>query len=133
MAIFLLIYRIFVNKEGERMSESVFIGDIGEQIAICMFVKSGFTVSKPITNNSRYDLIVDINNKSYKVQVKTTENIKNNIMSFATKTTNYTKGKWKSKSYKIDDIDFFFLYCMENNWCGLYIYTKRKNIDRDIY
>ena len=103
------------------MSENVFIGDIGEQIAICMFVKSYFTVSRPITNNSKYDFIVDINNKLYKVQVKTTKSLKNNVMHFSTKTTNYIKGKWKSTSYKIDEVDLFFLYCMENNWCGLYI------------
>ena len=50
-------------------------------------------------------------------------------MSFATKTTNYTKGKWKSKSYKIDDVDFFFLYCMENDWCGLYVPKGKINTD----
>ena len=42
-------------------------------------------------------------------------------MEFATKTTNYSKGNWKSNSYTHDEIDLFFLYCAENNWCGLYI------------
>ena len=42
-------------------------------------------------------------------------------MEFATKTTNYTKGNWKSTAYSNQEIDLFFLYCVENNWCGLYI------------
>ena len=51
----------------------------------------------------------------------TTGAIKDGKMEFATKTTNYTKGHWKSTSYTTDKIDVFFLYCAENNWCGLYI------------
>jgi hypothetical protein len=78
-------------------------------------------VSKPLTNCARYDLIVELNNRLYRVQVKTTNAVKDGKMEFATKTTNYTKGNWKSISYSHEEIDLFFLYCAENSWCGLYI------------
>ena len=103
------------------MLNTVSIGDLGESCAIMRFTQAQAVVSKPLTNNARYDLIVEYNNKLYRVQVKTTAAIKDGKMEFATKTTNYTKGHWKSTSYTTDEIDVFFLYCAENNWCGLYI------------
>lgn len=100
---------------------TVGIGDIGEAIAIAQFTKFGFIVSKPLSNNARYDFIVEYNNKLYKIQVKTTSNVKDgSVMIFATKTTNYTKGSWTSNKYSKKHIDAFFLYCQENNWSGLY-------------
>lgn len=99
---------------------TVNIGDIGEAIAIAQFTKAGFIISKPLSNNARYDFIVEYNNKLYKIQVKTTSSIKEGVMVFATKTTNYTKGNWASKKYDKDSIDAFFLYCQENSWSGLY-------------
>ena len=103
------------------MLNTVSIGDLGESCAIMKFVQVGAVVSKPLTNNARYDLIVEINNKLYRTQVKTTNFVKDGKMEFATKTTNYTKGNWKSTAYSNQEIDLFFLYCVENNWCGLYI------------
>ena len=105
------------------------VGNLTELQCATRLYELGCAVSIPFGNSEKYDLIIDWNNKLYKVQVKTTKSIKNNIMSFATKTTNYTKGKWKSKSYKIDDVDFFFLYCMENDWCGLYVPKGKINTD----
>ena len=64
------------------MLNTVSIGDIGESVGIAEFVKAGFAVSKPLTNNARYDLIVDIKNKLYKVQVKSTQSIVDGKMLF---------------------------------------------------
>lgn len=38
---------------------TVNIGDIGEAMAIADFTKAGFIVSAPLSNNARYDLIID--------------------------------------------------------------------------
>lgn len=109
------------------MLNTVSIGDIGESVAIMKFTQKQCVVSKPLTNNSRYDLIIEYNNKLYRVQVKTTQSIKDEVkMEFALKTTNYTKGSWSSNGYNKEEIDLFFLYCVENDWCGLYI------VDNDI-
>ena len=103
------------------MLNTVSIGDIGEAQAIALFTKNQIPVSKPLTNNVRYDLIIEKNNKLYRVQVKSTANIKDGKMEFATKTTNYTKGSWSSNHYSKNEVDIFFLYCLENEWCGLFI------------
>ena len=103
------------------MLNTVSIGDIGEAQAIALFTKNQIPVSKPLTNNVRYDLIIEKNNKLYRVQVKSTANIKDGKMEFATKTTNYTKGSWSSNHYSKNEVDLFFLYCLENDWCGLFI------------
>lgn len=102
------------------MINTVTIGDIGESIAIMKFTQNGCIVSKPLSNNARYDLIVEINNKLYRIQVKTISSIKDGKMEFATKTTNYVNGTWYSNEYTKKEVDCFFLYCAENNWCGLY-------------
>lgn len=103
------------------MLNTVTIGDIGEAQAIALFTKKQIPVSKPLTNNVRYDLIIEKDNKLYRVQVKSTANIKDGKMEFATKTTNYTKGTWSSNHYSKNEVDIFFLYCLENDWCGLFI------------
>lgn len=100
---------------------TVGIGDIGEAMAIADFTKAGFVVSTPLSNNARYDLIIDNGQKIYRVQVKTTESIKDDKMVFSTKTTNYSKGAWKATRYSTNEVDVFYLYCFENNWSGLYI------------
>ena len=48
-------------------NNSSFIGSIGEAVAIAEFTKRGIPVSKPITDNLPYDLIIDVNNILYKV------------------------------------------------------------------
>jgi len=103
------------------MLNTVTIGDMGEAQAIALFTKKQIPVSKPLTNNVRYDLIIEKDNKLYRVQVKSTANIKDGKMEFATKTTNYTKGTWSSNHYSKNEVDIFFLYCLENDWCGLFI------------
>ena len=50
------------------MLNTVSIGDIGEAVAQMKFIKNGCVVSKPLTNNARYDFIVEINN--YKTIIK---------------------------------------------------------------
>ena len=107
---------------------TVMIGDIGEGLAIASFTKAGFIVSKPLSNNASYDLIVEYNNRLYKVQVKTTNSEKDGKMVFATKTTNYTRGNWASNSYSKNEVDMFFLYCVENDWCGIYLADESETI-----
>lgn len=96
---------------------SSLIGSIGEAVAIAEFAKRGIPVSKPITDNLPYDLIIDVNNILYKVQCKTTKNTKNGVMCFYIDRTNgFTR---THVAYDINEIDYYFLYCIENNYCGL--------------
>ena len=47
-------------------------GCIGLGQAVAYFTKMGYTVSSPLNDSQDYDLVVEINEKLYKVQVKTT-------------------------------------------------------------
>lgn len=115
------------------MSKTVSIGDCGESVAIMKFTLNDCIVSKPLSDNARYDLIIEHNNKLYRVQVKTTAQIKDETkMVFATKTTNYTKGNWQSIGYTNQEVDIFFLYCIENNWCGLYVGEEDGSFKQEI-
>ena len=91
------------------MLNTVSLGDLGESYAIMKFTQAQAIVSKPLTNNARYDLIIEKNNKLYRVQVKTTGAIKDGRMEFATKTTNYSKGSWKSNAYTSNEIDLLLV------------------------
>lgn len=46
-------------------------GNIGEAFSIYHYTSRGFIVSKPLTENTPYDLIVDNHDRLFKVQVKT--------------------------------------------------------------
>lgn len=49
-------------------------GDIGLGSAIAHFTKMGFTVCLPLTDSQDYDLVVEVNDKLSKVQIKTSSN-----------------------------------------------------------
>lgn len=93
------------------------IGDMGETIAIAEFAKLGFTVLIPFGGNCPYDLVVDNNGKFIKIQCKTTENVKDGKMDFSICRTNgFT---YKKEIYTKEEIDYLFLYCIENNYMAL--------------
>ena len=50
---------------------SHFKGEITEQQVAIEFLKLGLQVCKPLVQSSKYDFVVDIENKLYKIQVKT--------------------------------------------------------------
>lgn len=102
-------------------SPSNLVGDLGEAVAVAEFMKMGFVVSKPFTLSSKYDLIVDYDGHLYKVQCKTIKQTgENGAMNFKLRASNKCDGEWSSITYDKKDVDLFFLYCVENNWCGLY-------------
>lgn len=53
-------------------------GDIGEARAIYEYTRLGYTVSKPLADSAKYDLIIGKGNQLYRVQVKTTRHKNNN-------------------------------------------------------
>lgn len=93
------------------------IGNIGEQVLIAEFVKKGVTVLTPIGDNEPFDFVIVINDKFLKVQVKTTERVKDGTMIFCTNITN--PHKKINRRYSKSEIDLFGLYCIENGYIGL--------------
>lgn len=86
---------------------SHFIGEITEQQVALEFLKLGYLVSKPLVQSSRYDFVVDINHKLYKVQVKTGTLKENAYVEFATSTSHTNTQGTLNISYSADDVDFF--------------------------
>lgn len=91
------------------MSElnSHFKGEITEQQVALEFLKLGYLVSKPLVQSSRYDFIVDINHKLYKIQVKTGTLKENSFIEFATSTSHTNTQGTLNLTYSADDVDFF--------------------------
>lgn len=102
------------------------IGSVGESIALAEFTKRGYNVSIPFSENCPYDLVVEKNGKLLKIQCKTTEHIKNNCMEFnICRSNGFT---YKKERYTNDEIDFVFVYCLENDYMGLIpIYEANKS------
>ncbi len=69
-------------------------GNTGLGIAIAYYTANGYIVSVPLNDTQDYDLIVDKNNKIFKVQVKATScKTKYGIYQVALKSCGGTKGK----------------------------------------
>lgn len=104
---------------------SHFIGEITEQQVALEFLKLGYMVSKPLVQSSKYDFIVDINHKLYKIQVKTgTPKENNSYIEFATSTSHTNSQGTRNLTYSKDDVDFFATmyenqcYLVPKNDCG---------------
>ena len=104
---------------------SHFIGEITEQQVAIEFLKLGILVSKPLVQSSRYDFIVDVNHRLYKVQVKTSTPKENNAyIQFATSTSHTNTQGTLNLTYSEEDVDFFATmyenqcYLVPQNECG---------------
>lgn len=84
-----------------------FIGEITEQQVALEFLKLGYLVSKPLVQSSKYDFVVDINHKLYKIQVKTGTLKENAYIEFATSTSHTNTKGTINLTYSEDDVDFF--------------------------
>lgn len=104
------------------------LGTIGELKAQYDFMKAGFDVSVPIGDYCAYDLIVIKDSKILKIQVKSCEKIIDGRMKFDLTSRNY----YIDKKYDIQDCDYFYFYCLENEQSYLYKNTENNN-SRAVY
>ena len=95
------------------MNETKTKGLITELQCQTYFLKEGYMISTPIGENCRYDLIVDIDNQLYRIQVKTCQEVENGI-SFSTRSSYMTASGTVSKKYTSNEIDFFATYYKDN-------------------
>lgn len=71
------------------------------------FIERGILVSQPITQDSKYDYIVDIKGILYKIQCKSSSlSTDETYISMKTKSTNVRT--MKDTYYSKDDIDYFY-------------------------
>lgn len=109
------------------------VGDIGENYIISNLLEfRNIVVSKPITDNESYDCVLDMGEKFYKAQIKTCEFITDErYMRFSVDVTNpFSKTRRK---YTKDEVDIFLLYCIENKYCGLMLFSEYISSDTKIW
>lgn len=100
------------------MLNTHFQGKTTEMQVALSFLQRGYQVSQPLVSDSRYDFIVDINNKLIKIQVKTCRIFEEDgYIDFATSTSHTNTQGTVNHSYTKDEIDYFATFY--NNECYL--------------
>lgn len=95
------------------LNESQLKGLTTELQCQLFFTSLGYNVSVPIAQDCRYDLVLDVNDTLYKIQVKTSRpNDSGNeglLFNTVSSRMNHTKGNIKQK-YDAKQVDFFATY-----------------------
>lgn len=91
------------------MDQTLIRGDINELQCILDFQKRGYYCSIPFSGSCRYDVIVDINNKLYRIQCKSSiyHEEDGTLRMDATRSTTNTK-KTTRYTYSKEEIDYFY-------------------------
>ena len=97
-------------------------GDIAEIATVFNALKRGWSVSKPVGENQRYDLILDTGNNLLRVQCKTAK-LENNIISASLTRMVRLATKYKRERYTEHEVDAFSLYCPETDKCYILYIT----------
>jgi len=91
--------------------DKILKGDLSKAFVIAKLLKAGYKVLEPVSENSRYDLVVEINGKFVKIQVKTIY-YKNDMQVYEMvcySTTRRNKRHIKTK-YTSSEVDFIMGY-----------------------
>ena len=92
----------------KNMNDNLKKGAITELKCQMFLIENDFIVSKPILDNARYDLILDYNNKMYRIQIKTSRwNVENETITFNCKSVHSVSNGNKTMKYTPEEIDFF--------------------------
>lgn len=84
------------------------IGNITELESMLAFMKKGYNVLTPYGDCERYDFVVDINGKFYRIQCKTSNSDDNGAsFHFNCRSCNRSDGKIQHHTYSKDEIDYF--------------------------
>ena len=73
-------------------------------------LQAGYNVSQPFSQDSKYDLIVDVHGKLLRLQVKTARQTSENSITFNCRSTTTNVRNCQSRRYSADDIDYFATY-----------------------
>ena len=82
-------------------------GNLTELQCITAFTELGYIVSIPYGDCARYDFIVDINNKLYRIQCKTSSKKEEGVYTFSCRSTAANHSRAATRSYSEEEIDFF--------------------------
>lgn len=85
------------------------IGEITEAVIVAELLKRGYSVSRPVGDNQRYDLLLDVDGSIYKVQCKTAKIENDGGIQFNTASTYGHRGGGR-RTY-LGEVDFILAYC----------------------
>ena len=88
-------------------------GDISEYKVIARLLELGHKLLLPVGEDSRYDLLIDLNGDFKRVQIKTGR-YKDGYVAFATQSNRKSGDLNISRNYN-DQIDYFIVYCLQLN------------------
>lgn len=97
------------------VSSTLLKGRITEVYVLAYFLNLGYIVSTPEVP-CQYDMLIDVNNKIYKVQIKTCREVEGAI-EFNTASMTHNANGYVRRDYTADKVDFFCTYY--NNECYL--------------
>lgn len=92
-------------------------GNLGLVKAIAKFIELGYEVFTEVGDNSDIDLIAIKEDKTLKLQAKTTEKVNNGTMTWAI-VKNRMNSKGYHKTFYNNKIDGYVLCCLKNNYIG---------------
>ena len=97
------------------MRNSKEVGNLTQLQCITKFYELGCDVNIPFGNSQKYDLIIDWNNRLYKIQIKhANENEDKSCFSFKTRWQGHNSTGYTQTTYTKNDIDFFATYYNDN-------------------
>lgn len=93
------------------MDSTLIKGDTTELQCILAFQSRGYYCSIPFSGSCKYDLIVDINNKLFKIQCKSSVfHAETGTLTFNTSRTTTNTKETVRYSYSKDEVDYFYTY-----------------------
>lgn len=85
-------------------------GDVGVGLAIGWFSSNGYTVCVPISESQRYDLIVEKDDRLYRVQVKTSRHLQRGSYKVHLRTNGGNRsGTGKTQFFDTSKCEFLFV------------------------
>lgn len=85
-------------------------GNLTEVQCLAEFISKGLDVSIPYGDCARYDFIIDINNKLYRIQCKTATQLSEGVYTISCRSCKTRASGNSRRSYTEDEIDFFGTY-----------------------
>ena len=85
-------------------------GNLTQLRCLSAFVQQGCTVCIPYGDNAKYDFIVDIDKKLFRVQAKTSTPKGDASFGFSCRSTHVNSQGCTNETYSSDDIDYFATY-----------------------
>ncbi len=99
------------------------LGNLTQLQCITRFYELGYSVSVPYGDSEKYDMILDINGKLYKLQAKHAKEFytEDNQLSYIKMKTSWQSGytkqsQYHTNKYSKNEIDFFVTYFQGKNY-----------------